>query len=175
MKRILCTCILLGLVACEGNDVAQAPPPDELTADVVGTFCNMYVAEHPGPKGQVFLSHQDKPLWFPSVRDTIAYLMLPEQDDEAVAVYVNDVAQITDWDRPEPGTWIRARDAWYVIGSDRTGGLGLPEVAPFSTEQAARDFSTVHGGTLMRLAEIPPTAIYDLASHAQPAGGVDTQ
>ena len=172
MNRWLCL-LLLALAACDNADSAEAPPPQELTADVIGAFCGMYVAEHPGPKGQVFLGNNKEPLWFPSVRDTIAYLMLPEQQDEVVGVYVNDVAQLDDWDNPNPGTWVAAAEAWYVVGSDRTGGLGLPEIAPFSTVTAATDFAAVHGGTTMRLSDIPPSEVYDLvgqAPHSSDAG-----
>ncbi len=170
MMRLLCILLLAVLAACDGAETAEAPPPQELTGDVIGAFCGMYVAEHPGPKGQVFLGNKEEPLWFPSVRDTIAYLMLPEQQDEVVGVYVNDVAQLEDWDKPDPGTWIAAADAWYVVGSDRTGGLGLPEIAPFSTLAAATDFAAAHGGTTMRLAEIPPSEVYDLVGQSETEG-----
>ena len=167
MKRTLGLLLLAAVAACDGSGSAEAPAPHELTADVVGTFCGMYVAEHPGPKGQVHLANKDEPLWFPSVRDTVAYLMLPEQQDEVVGIYVNDAAQIGDWDNPEPGTWIDAVEAWYVVGSDRTGGLGLPEIVPFSSLSAATDFAARHGGETMRLSDIPPAEVYDLAGHAE--------
>ncbi|MCP4249250.1 MAG: copper resistance protein CopZ [bacterium] len=171
MRPILALILLAAVAACDENGSANAPPPHELTGDVIGAFDGMYVAEQPGPKGQVFLANKKEPLWFPSVRDTIAYLMLPEQQDEIVGIYVNDVAQLGDWDNPEPGTWVAAADAWYVVGSDRTSGLGLPEIVPFSTLPTAMDFVARHGGRTMRLADIPPSEVYDLASEADQSGG----
>ncbi len=39
----------------------------------------MTVLDHNGPKGQVFLTNRQQPLWFTSVCDTIAFTRLPEQ------------------------------------------------------------------------------------------------
>ncbi|MDZ7600284.1 MAG: nitrous oxide reductase accessory protein NosL, partial [Hoeflea sp.] len=52
-------------------------------------------------------------------------------------------------------TWIDAREAWFVIGSRKTGGMGTPEVIPFGTEQTASGFAGENGGLVVRLAEIP--------------------
>ena len=46
-------------------------------------------------------------------------------------MYVNDMG-VARWEAPEPGTWIDANGAWYVIGSDRMGGMGVPEAVPFA-------------------------------------------
>ncbi|MFQ5972181.1 MAG: nitrous oxide reductase accessory protein NosL [Alphaproteobacteria bacterium] len=166
--------LALVLVGCDEQDVAALPSPREPTADTVGNFCGMYLGEHPGPKGQIFLADEDEPLWFPSVRDTIAYLMLPEREADAIAIYVNDMARATNWETPEPGTWVAATEAWYVVGSDRTGGMGLPEVVPFSEEAAADEFAARHGGHVMRLADVPPEEIFELGAadtgRTHPAG-----
>jgi copper chaperone NosL len=89
------------------------------------------------------------------VRDTVAFTMLEGEPKDVTAIYVNDMGKATSWTAPEPGTWVEAREAWYVIGSRRMGGMGLPEVVPFGTREAADGFAADHGGRVVRLAEIP--------------------
>ncbi len=160
--------LLLALAACgEEVSTAGAPAPEEMTRAAIGHYCNMIVADHPGPKAQLHLRDAAAPVWFSSVRDVVAYTMLPEEPKSITAIYVNDMAKATNWDSPEPGTWIAARDAWYVIGSDRRGGMGAPETVPFSDRDAANRFAAKHGGRLVRWEEIPVD--YVLAPVDEPA------
>ena len=151
---LLLALIILPLAAC--SDEGDKPPPSavELTRDSIGYYCNMVVAEHMGPKGQIHLEGGAAPLWFSSVRDAIAFTMLPEEAKNIAAIYVNDMA-VADWDSPGPGSWIEARGAWYVVGSAKAGGMGAPEAVPFSRQQAAHDFAAAHGGDVMEFAAVP--------------------
>ncbi|MEO9777162.1 nitrous oxide reductase accessory protein NosL [Roseibium sp.] len=135
-----------------GTDV---PLPVALTEEAAGHYCNMTILEHTGPKAQIFLAGFPHPLWFSQVRDGIAFLRSPEEHFETVAIYVNDMGRVTDWDFPGQETWIDAKTAWYVIGSRKTGGMGTPEAIPFGSEQSAFAFTAGNGGEVVRLAEIP--------------------
>lgn len=146
---------LLAAGCDRGAGQARPSSPNEVLAEATGYYCGMLLADHEGPKGQIHLSGREAPLWFSSVRDTIAFLRLPEEPREVTAVYVNDMAQAKNWERPEEGAWIEAHDAWFVLGSDRMGGMGAPEAIPFSTQDAAEAFRARHGGRLARLDEIP--------------------
>ena len=117
--------------ACSDRQPDAIPAPQELTRDAVGYFCGMTVVDHNGPKGQIFLTDRQQPLWFTSVRDTINFTRLPGEPKNIAAVYVTDVGSAS-WDQPEPGTWIDARKAFYVPGSDRIGGMQAPEVVPLN-------------------------------------------
>ncbi|MBC8339727.1 MAG: nitrous oxide reductase accessory protein NosL [Rhodospirillales bacterium] len=153
-------CLCAGfLSACGDQTVAEAPPPQEPTRAATGHYCSMTVVDHPGPKGQIHLEGDAHPLWFSSVRDTIAFTMLPEESKDIAAIYVNDMAQVKTWKQPEPKTWIRARDAWYVIGSSRRGGMGAPEAVPFGDRDKAQSFAGEHGGRVVAFKDIPPEAI----------------
>lgn len=145
-----------GLSACR-SDAPPAPPPPaaEAPVEATGHYCGMLLSEHAGPKGQIHLASRDEPLWFTSVRDTIAFLRLPEEAQDVTAVYVNDMGRSRQWDQPEAGTWIRLDDALLVIESDRVGGMGAPEAVPFSEQAAADAYVREHGGRILRLAEIP--------------------
>jgi copper chaperone NosL len=146
------------LAACEEKQQAAAPAPHEITREAIGHYCNMIVADHPGPKGQVFLIGEEKPIWFSSVRDTIAFTMLPEEPKNIAAIYVNDMGRAS-WEKPEPATWIEARQAWYVVGSAQRGGMGAVEAVPFAQKTAAEQFVREHGGRIVTFAEMPPSFI----------------
>lgn len=150
----------LSLAACDDKKVAELPPPVPITRDATGYYCSMTVIDHKGPKGQVILQSRDKPVWFTSARDTIAFTMLPEEPKDIAAIYVTDMGRAGEWDHPEKdGPWIEARSAWYVIGSDKRGGMGAPEAVPFGTKEAADTFATEHGGQVFAFTDIPQDAI----------------
>ena len=156
----LATILLLAILlnACSKPSPTTAPSAQELNRDALGYYCQMTVLDHNGPKGQIFLDDRDQPLWFTSVRDTIAFTRLPGEPKNITAIYVTDVGR-ADWDHPEPGTWIDAHDAWYVIGSDRVGGMHAPEVVPFADQQAAETFIQQHGGEIERFDAIPTDSV----------------
>ena len=139
--------------ACD-EDKAPPPPPAELTRAAVGHYCGMIIADHAGPKGQILIEGSGEPLWFSSVRDAIAFSMLPEEPKRIAAIYVNDMGRAS-WDAPEPGIWIEAREAWYAIETGRAGGMGAPEAVPFADRAAAEAFAAAHGGRVTPFADIP--------------------
>lgn len=121
----------------------------------------MTVVYHDGPKGQIILS-DGKVNWFTSVRDTIAFTLLPEEPKNIAAIYVNDMSQ-ANWDNPGEDNWIDARSAWYVIGSKLVGGMGAAEAVPFSTQDAAQVFAQKHGGEVVDFKAIPTDYILESA------------
>jgi copper chaperone NosL len=136
------------LLSCSETELVEAPPPQELSRDAIGYFCQMTVVEHTGPKGQVILADREQPLWFVSVRDTLVFTTLPGEPKNISAIYVTDMGR-ADWDNPQPGTWLDAHQAWYVVNSDRTGGMGAPEIVPFGTKEDAERFISRHGGAIV--------------------------
>jgi copper chaperone NosL len=145
---------------CDSRSPASPPPPPaEVQADSTGHYCGMMLADHEGPKGQIHLASRERPVWFSSVRDTIAFTRLPDEPRDVTAVYVNDMARAKRWEQPEPGAWVDARQAWFVIESDRRGGMGAPEAVPFSDAAAAEAFRATHGGRVVRLGDIPDSYV----------------
>jgi len=161
-QSIMIALALLILSACK-EDTAELPEPVEMSAEAVGFYCQMDLLEHDGPKGQIHLTGLPEPLFFSQAKDTIAYLHMPEQSHAVQVAYVQDMADAKSWS--EPGAWILARDALYVTGSDQMGGMGAPELVPFSNQAAAASFIARHGGTLMRFDEITPE---DVLAGAKP-------
>ena len=160
---------LWATAGCDGDEEPVAkPPPAELTRDASGHYCGMIVVDHSGPKAQVHLPDQTEPVWFSSVRDAIAFTMLPEEPRRIAAMYVNDMG-VAAWDAPEPGTWIDAASAWYVIGSGRMGGMGVPEAVPFAARDAAARFAAAHGGRIVALGDVPEGYIFAYAEESEEA------
>jgi copper chaperone NosL len=162
MRRLLLTAALAAavLAGCDGRQAAtEAPPPQEISDAAIGRYCGMALTEHPGPKGQVFVRGMNEPFWFSSVRDALAFTMLPEEPKDIAAIYVNDMGRAKNWDQPEPGTWIDAKAAHYVIDSGRRGGMGGDEAVPFGDEAAAKAFAARHGGRVVAFGEVPKSYI----------------
>jgi copper chaperone NosL len=147
--------IALSLTACERGRVAEMPKPLEISESSVGYFCGMELTEHPGPKGQIFVADAKEPVWFSSVRETFAFTMLPEEPKNLVAIYVTDMGRARNWQQPEPGTWIDAKQAYYVINSNHESGMGGGEAVPFGEEDQAKRFVAENGGKIVRFSEMP--------------------
>lgn len=145
---------LIVILSCSETVPVAIPLPQELSRDSIGYFCQMTVVEHKGPKGQIILSDQDEPLWFTSVRDTIAFTVLPGEAKNIAAIYVTDIG-IASWDSPEAGTWVDGYKAWYVVNSSRTGGMGAQEIVPFGKKEDAVQFVSRYGGEIVDFKSIP--------------------
>jgi copper chaperone NosL len=141
------------LVAACSEEEAAAPPPQALGGEEVGHYCGMLLAEHSGPKGQILVKSGGRTFWFSSVRDTFAFLRLPEEPKDIAAVYVSDMAKAPSWEQPGASNWVKAEEAVFVIGSGKQGGMGGPEAVPFSQEAAAQDFAAANGGRVVSYKE----------------------
>jgi copper chaperone NosL len=159
--RSLALCVLVAIAAsCSQNQVSQAPPaPHEISSDSVGHFCGMSLVEHPGPKGQIWLSGQAGPVWFASVTEVFAFTMLDEEPKNIAAIYVTDMGRARSWEKPGPGIWIDARKAVYVIGGRLHGGMGANEAVPFSSSEQAEAFVAENGGRVVRFDGMPRSYI----------------
>lgn len=140
--------LCLVLTAC-GRGEQQIALPREPGSNATGYYCKMMLKEHHGPKGQILLKGWSEPLWFSSARDALTYV---EQDlaseREVAGFWVNDMAQGT-WETPAPGSWIDARSAWYVVGSEKAAAMGGNEAVPFKERVAADAFAEDHGGRVV--------------------------
>lgn len=158
MKRFALICALLApvlLAGCNEKPIAALPPPHKMTAEAISHFCGMNLFEHGGPKGQILAASLIEPVWFSSVRDTIAFTMLPDEPKDIEAIYVSDMGKAKSWDKPGADNWVEARKALFVIESRAKGGMGGDEAVPFSERAAAEKFVAENGGRIVRFAEVP--------------------
>lgn len=149
---------LVALTACKEEQIA-APDPVDLSPDALSYFCQMNIAEHGGPKGQIHLEGYPMPLFFAQVRDMIAYLKSPERDAQITAVYVSDMGVAPNWRQPGLSNWIAADGATFVVGANVAGGMGAREVVPFANPSDATAFIDRYGGTNLPLSDIPDTEV----------------
>ncbi|MCF4098436.1 nitrous oxide reductase accessory protein NosL [Maritalea mediterranea] len=149
----LLTALVLTGCASEAS-TPDAPDPITLTAEAAGHYCQMTILEHDGPKAQMYLAGYEHPLWFSQVRDGLAYIKSPEQEAKILVTYVNDMSKAKNWSEPGVDNWIRADEAYFVVHSDAIGGMGAPELVPFSSEADAIAFAKNRGGMVKRLGDI---------------------
>ncbi|GAU87072.1 nitrous oxide reductase accessory protein NosL [Bosea sp. BIWAKO-01] len=175
MKLLALSALLaasLAVAACDDKARTAAPPPPQaLTQQAMGHYCGMNVLEHPGPKGQILLASRLQPVWFSSARDTLSFTLLPEEAKDIQAVYVSDMGKAPSWEEPGATNWVDARQALFVVGSNKKGGMGAAELVPFSQRSAAEAFVAEHGGSLVAFDAIPRDAVLGSDGDASASDG----
>ena len=141
------------LASCGGDSAPKAKPQAvALGSDDIGYYMQMIVADHDGPKAQLWLEDQTKPIWFVDVRDAIKFTRSAEEADNIAIIYAHDMAKNPDY-RKVKDIWVDLEDAVFVIKSRMKGGMGMPETIPFSDKNSALTFIEEHGGALVSSAE----------------------
>jgi copper chaperone NosL len=158
---VLALLAAIALAACKKE--AGKPAPQAVSDAAIDRYSGMMLAEHEGPRGQIFVKGEKDPVWFSSARDTIAFTLLPEEPKDIVAIYVSDMGAAPSWADPGATNWTDAKTASYVIGSDAEGGMGGAEAVPFADKAKAEAFAREHGGKVVGFDAIPPD--YILGAH----------
>lgn len=172
----LAAILLLAGCGDEPKSVAKPAPvvPDR---EAVTYFGHMILLDHQGPKAQIMLKSAVKagtgPLWFPSVRDAVAFTKLPGEPKDIVAIYVTDMAMAKNWD--DPREWMAPEKAVFVIGSAMRGGMGAPEAVPFSDQSAAQTFAHEHGGRIVAWTDIPEDYVLSDAKDTMKMDGMKNE
>ncbi|WP_241047709.1 nitrous oxide reductase accessory protein NosL [Achromobacter xylosoxidans] len=152
---------LLAVTACGDGAAPAAPPaPQAVSSQSVGHYCGMALADHTGPKGQIFIKGRPAPVWFSSIKQVFAYTLLPEEPKAITAIYVNDMATAGADGVPDPAAWIDARQAFYVIEGRSVGGMGAEDAMPFSLRDRAEAFAQAHGGRVVAYADVPEAYVF---------------
>lgn len=149
---LLLACLAV-IVGCNNNtSVARDLAPIAIESGDECHVCGMIITRFPGPKGEAFVKHQEKPKKFCSTRDLFVWLLQPESEAVVEAVYVHDMEQAA-WNAPGSGHLIPAKSAWYVVGSRRQGAMGAT-LASFANRAAAASFSGEYGGQVLAFSDI---------------------
>ncbi|MDI5892769.1 nitrous oxide reductase accessory protein NosL [Halomonas rhizosphaerae] len=146
---LLASLLLSGCGESEPEDLAAAQP---IEAGDSCHVCGMLIEEFPGPKGEAFLDSQGEALKFCSTMDLFAFLKQPENETRLSHAYVHDIG-VPPWGEPSDEAFIRAEEAWYVVGHDRRGAMGHT-LASFAEQADAETFRKAHGGELVAYEEI---------------------
>jgi len=128
---------------------AEVPPVTASKTDKC-PVCGMFVARYPDFLAQIIFTDGSSAL-FDGPKDMFKYYFNlkkynPAKDQAHIAsLYVTDYYSMTPVD---------GRTAWYVLGSDVFGPMGL-ELIPFAKEPAAAEFMKDHSGKkLIRFNEV---------------------
>jgi len=140
--------LALTLAACH----QQAAPvaPQEIDARTSCSLDGMTLADFPGPKGQILYA-TGKPDFFCDTFEMFSIYLQPEQKKRITGIFTQDMGK-TDWEKPQ-GHWIDARQAYYVLGSKKTGSMG-PTLAAFASQQDAEAFAGQFGGKMLRFDQV---------------------
>jgi copper chaperone NosL len=167
--RALAGALLLALAAPPPLAVASAAAAPAAGGPATGAqgrpapgdkcpVCGMFVAKYPDWVAAVVFK-DGTVSWFDGAKDLFKFLSKPERyapsrrADEVARVLVTDYYGLKLLD---------AREAWYVIGSDVYGPMGI-ELVPFAREEDAREFKADHRGTgLLRFGEVGPATLRQL-------------
>ncbi|MDN6319744.1 MAG: nitrous oxide reductase accessory protein NosL [Marinobacter sp.] len=148
LPALLMLAVLLSGCSGEAEKVAEKPAPVHFESGDECHVCGMSVTRFPGPKGEVITEKEQTVHKFCSTRDMFAWALQPENIRRKHTLYVHDMSQ-TEWASPDDAALIDARDAFFVVGSEREGAMGQT-LASFSEESAAHDFMVEHGGEVLR-------------------------
>lgn len=149
LLALLASLLLTGCSESDPETLAAAVPIEDGDSCHV---CGMLINEHPGPKGEAFLDRQGEALKFCSTMDLFTFLKQPENETRLSHAYVHDVTA-APWATPDDEAFVRASEAWYVVGHDRRGAMGHT-LASFAERADAEAFRDEHGGKLVGFAAI---------------------
>jgi len=145
----LMICLLLG--ACDKP--AQASYNDRPTAFHPSDechVCGMIIDGFPGPKGEVVEHSGIKK--FCSTAEMIGWWLQPENHHGDASLYVHDMSH-SPWNSPDDTQLIDAKEAFYVVGTQLKGAMGVV-LASFSSQQAADKLAAEQGGRVLRFNDI---------------------
>lgn len=110
------------------------------------SVCGMLVRDQPAPRAQL-VHHDDTRAFACSIGDLLVHLSAPSPHGRADDVWVEVLAPD---DRPaeratDAHRWVRAGEAWYVVGIERGGVMGAPVLA-YATRSPAESAARSHDG-----------------------------
>jgi copper chaperone NosL len=82
----------------------------------------------------------------------IGWWLQPENHHGEARLYVHDMGR-SPWNAPNDAHLIDAKDAFYVVGTQLKGAMGVV-LASFSSQQAAQKLAADQGGRVLRFSEI---------------------
>lgn len=144
--------LLLAGCTQEPSETAERPDPVHFESADECHVCGMAITRFPGPKGEAFPENGGGVHKFCSTRDLFAWLLQPENKNRDHTVYVHDMAR-SDWHAPDDRHLVDARQAWYVVGSEKAGAMG-PTLASFAHQDDAQAFAGDFGGEVLAFAEV---------------------
>ena len=143
-----------------GKTVKEFKEKIKIKNDEKCPVCGMFVYKYHRWVAQLFFRENRKPmhLSFDGVKDLMKFYFEPEKWGNYKNIRIFKIL-VTDY---YSQTAIRARKAFYVIGSDVLGPMGK-EIIPFKSKAEAETFMKDHRGKkIVRFNQITKKMVYDL-------------
>lgn len=146
--------LVLGVACSEQESADQAMVRQAAAIEQADEchLCGMIISNFPGPKGENYNKSSEEVSKFCSTRDLFSFVLQPENKRQVKEIYVHDMSK-TPWHKPEDEYFIDARQAWYVLGSEKKGAMGKT-LASFAKKTDAEIFMGEFGGKLYSFDEI---------------------
>ena len=147
--------IFLALTLCACSKPTAPVVPQAITAKTYCSLDSMVLSGFPGPKAQIHYA-TGSPDFFGDTMEMFSIYLQPEQKKHITGIFTQDMGK-TDWENPKDN-WIDAKQAYYVLGSQKTGSMG-PTIASFSLLHDAENFTKQFGGKVLRFEQVTPEMV----------------
>ncbi|EAR08085.1 nitrous oxide reductase accessory protein NosL [Reinekea blandensis] len=168
MKAFLSLMLSFVLLACADDTPNTVIEAATIERSDQCHLCGMMIAGFPGPKGELVTKGATEVSKFCSTRDLFAFYLQPENQHRVIQLYVHDMSR-SPWASPDDDHFIDARDAFYVVGSEKKGAMG-DTLASFSSQSHAATFADTYGGTVYGFEDITLERL-NASSHSMEMSG----
>lgn len=121
-------------------------------------LCGMLITRFDGPKGELYRKQRGDTVYkFCSTRDLFSYYLDPENKRNVTQILVHDMSKMP-WDATNDEYFIDAKQAWYVVGSQKKGAMGKT-LASFRERVDALVFTEKFGGKILSFSQIDYDAL----------------
>ncbi len=154
LKHCLVISVVFLMAACTDNQTEQQMLKQAVAIESSDEchLCGMLITNYPGPKGEVADKRSEQINKFCSTRDMFAYYLQPENKRNVTQLFVHDMSKMP-WNELNDGHFVDAKTAWYVVGANKHGAMGLT-LASFSQKEHANAFKEEFGGQVYSFDEI---------------------
>jgi len=150
-RKLFLSLVLVAVASCSEQSEQQQIIHQAVAIESADEchLCGMLITNFSGPKAELFRKGVTKAdgnsvKKFCSTRDMFSFYLDPENKRNVTTILVHDMSK-APWDAPNDDFFIDARQAWYVVGSNKTGAMGKT-LASFSAKTDADAFATEFGG-----------------------------
>lgn len=154
LRKLLLSIVLVTVIGCSEQSEQQQVIHQAVAIESSDEchLCGMLITNFSGPKAELFRkgvteADGNSVKKFCSTRDMFSFYLDPENKRNVTTILVHDMSK-APWNAPNDGYFIDARNAWYVVGSEKMGAMGKT-LASFSAKTDADAFATEFGGTVI--------------------------
>jgi copper chaperone NosL len=154
LRKLLLSIVLVTVIGCSEQSEQQQVIHQAVAIESSDEchLCGMLITNFSGPKAELFRkgvteADGNSVKKFCSTRDMFSFYLDPENKRNVTTILVHDMSK-APWNAPNDSYFIDARNAWYVVDSEKMGAMGKT-LASFSAKTDADAFATEFGGTVI--------------------------